>query len=304
MHSGTGRIARMLMRPMSLYESEDSSEVSLSELFKTNTITPCRSVKTVHDIAYLICRGGWPQSIQALERKALLIMRQYIESIYNHDISRIDNTKTDPSRVESFLRAYARHIQTMATQKTLLADIKENDITFTEPTLYSYLDKLKRLFIIEETPAWAPNIRSKTAIRTSSKKGFIDPSLAVSILHLSSEMLLKDFEYFGFLFESLCLRDLRVYTDVLEGEILHYHDNIGLECDAIIRLPQGPYALVEIKLGGRLEEDAARNLMRLETLLVEKKRSKPAFKMILTAGEYGYTRPDGIHIVPLACLRD
>lgn len=186
----------------------------------------------------------------------------------------------------------------------LLEDMKANDISLTEVTFYTYLNALRRLFIIEETPAWAPNIRSKTAIRTSNKKGFVDPSIATAILGQSPDSLLKDFEFFGFLFEALCIRDLRIYANQIDGEVFHYRDDYGLECDAVIRLRNGAYALIEIKLGGKAEEIAATNLQKLEKLLVSKGHPAPKFKMVLTGGEYAYERNDGIFVVPIGCLRD
>ncbi|HBZ42038.1 MAG TPA: AAA family ATPase [Erysipelotrichaceae bacterium] len=303
MHTGTGRIARLLMRPMSLYESNDSSgAISLKDLLENRSIMPCKSSKSIQDIAYLICRGGWPQSINLPEESALLVMKEYVKSIYNNDIAEVDHIKTDPKRVESFLKAYSRHIQTLTKNTTILADMRENDIGISEVTLYSYLSKLQKMFIIEETSAWAPNIRSKTAIRSSNKKGFVDPSIATAILGLTPSLLLKDFELFGFMFESLCIRDLRVYVEKMDGQVLHYRDDFGLECDAVLKLPNGEYGLVEIKLGGKQEEDAAKNLIQLEKRFENK--TKPILKMILTGGEHGYTRPDGIHVIPVACLKD
>ena len=305
MHTGTGRIARVVMRPMSLYESLDSTgAVSLKELFEMVAIKGCKATLSIQDIAYLICRGGWPQSIGESVDSALLIANQYVKSIYNHDISYLDGSIKDPKRVQAFLRSYARNVQTLTKNTTLLEDVKTNDISLTEATLYSYLNALQRLFIIEETPAWSPNIRSKTAIRTSNKKGFVDPSIAAAILGQTPTSLLKDFELFGFLFEALCVRDLRIYADQMNGEIYHYRDQYGLECDAVIRLNNGDYALVEIKLGGKAEEQAALNLNRLSELLVSKGYSSPRFKMILTGGEYAYNRKDGVVAVPVGCLRN
>lgn len=305
MHTGTGRIARLVMRPMSLFESLDSTGVvSLNELFNNKAKVGCKSDLSIESIAYLVCRGGWPQAIGKSVDSALLIADQYVKSIYNYDISHLDNSIKDPKRVQSFLRAYARNVQTMTKNTTLLEDMKTNDVSLTEATLYAYLNALQRLFIIEETPAWAPNIRSKTAIRTSNKKGFIDPSIAAAVLGQTPESLLKDFELFGFLFEALCVRDLRIYAEQMNGEIFHYRDQYGLECDAVIRLNNGEYALVEIKLGGKAEELAALNLNKLSDLLISKGYIPPRFKMILTGGEYGYNRKDGVVVVPIGCLRD
>lgn len=305
MHSGTGRVARLFMRPMSLYESLDSSGViSLKELFEGNKIHGEKSNLDIKTIAYLICRGGWPQSIGKDARTSTLIAQQYVKSVYEIDINQLDGSIKDPKRVQAFLRSYARNIQTLTKNTVLLEDMKSNDISLTESTFYSYLNALTRLFVIEETPAWAPNIRSKSAIRTSNKKGFVDPSIATAILGQSPDYLLRDFELFGFLFEALCIRDLRIYAEQISGTVHHYRDDYGLECDAVIRLDNGDYALIEIKLGGKSEEAAAHNLSVLEEILISKKHPYPKFKMILTGGEYAYERPDGILVVPLGCLKD
>jgi len=304
MHTGTGRIARIKMYPMSLFESQDSSGlVSLKSLFENNVYSPVNSSKTIEDIAYLVCRGGWPQSINSPIEQALYTVNQYVKSVYNNDINELGDMKTDSHRVESFLKSYSRNVQTLTSYTTILEDMRANDIGITAPTLYSYMEKMQKLFVIEETQAWAPNIRSKTSIRTSNKRGFVDPSIPVSVLNVTPTKLLKDFELFGFLFESLCIRDLRIYAGSMNGRVLHYRDDSGLECDAVILLPSGEYGLIEIKLGGKLEEKAAENLNKLEKLL-ESKNSKPTFKMILTGGSLGYTRKDGIHVLPITCLKD
>jgi len=305
MHTGTGRIARLMMRPMSLFESlESTGSISLRQLFEEHELVGVRSNLTIKDIAFLVCRGGWPQSIGKDIESSLLIAEQYVKSIYENEIQRIDGMQKDPKRVQTFLRSYARNVQTLTKNTVLLDDMNANDISLTEATFYNYLNALQRLYIIEETPAWAPSIRSKTAIRTSNKKGFIDPSIAAAALGLSPDILLRDFETFGFLFEALCFRDLRIYADQIGGDIYHYRDAYGLECDAVIRMKNGDYALVEIKLGGKAEEQAAVSLSKLETLLISNNHARPSFKMILTGGEYAYTRKDGIHVVPIGCLKD
>ena len=303
MHTGTGRIARLNMRTMSLYESRDSNgSVSLKSLFEGNSQISSRSKLTIKDLTFLVCRGGWPQSIEKSERSSLLIANQYVKSIYNNDLLNQAGTTKDPKRMQAVLRSYARNIQTLTSNKVILDDIKSKDIDISEATLYSYLNILERLFIIEETSAWAPKIRSKTALRTSNKKGFVDPSIAAAILGLTPDMLLKDFETFGFLFESMCMRDLRIYAEQLNGEVFYYHDQYGLESDAVIRLNNGNYALVEVKLGNKAEEQGAKNLIKLESLLIDKGHSKTAFKMMLTGGEYAYKRDDDVIVVPLGCL--
>jgi uncharacterized protein len=303
MHTGTGRIARLTMRTMSLSESGDSSGlVSLKSLFQENSQISAQSKLTIKNLTYLVCRGGWPQSVGKSERSSLLIANQYVKSIYNNDLLSQAGITKDPKRMQAVLRSYARNIQTLASNKVILEDIKSKDIGISETTLYSYLNILERLFIIEETNSWAPRVRSKTAIRTSNKKGFTDPSIAAAILGLTPDMLLKDFETFGFLFESLCIRDLRIYAEQLDGEVFHYSDQYGLEADAVIRLNNGNYALIEVKLGNKSEEQGAKNLIKLESLLLNNGHPEAAFKMILTGGEYAYRRDDGVLVVPLGCL--
>lgn len=304
MHSGAGRIARLVMRPMSLYESRDSTgAVSLDELFLTDSLSPCRSQKSIRDIAFLICRGGWPQSIDASEEGALHYTQQYLQQL-PHELSVMDDQTIDSAKIGVFLAAYARHLQEPVKNTILSGEIYAQGVSLSQPTYHSYLDKLKRLYIIEEIRAWAPAIRSRTAIRRANKRGFVDPSLAIALRNLCPERLLKDFAYFEQAFESLCLRDLRVYLGHLKGDIYHYRDDYGLFCDAVIRRRDEEYALIQTAFSGPQQKKAVACLVRLEALLLHKKRPKPSFKMILTAGEYAYTRPDGIHVVPLACLKD
>jgi len=231
-----------------------------------------------------------------------MIADQYVKSIYNNEWFSDTSISKDPRRMQAVLRSYARNVQTPAKNRVLLEDIKSKDIEISEATLYSYLGLLEKLFVIEETSAWAPRIRSRTALRTSNIKGFVDPSIPAAILGLSPGVLLQDFETFGLLFESMCIRDLRIYAAYMNGEVFHYRDQYGLECDAIIRLNDGKYALIEVKMGNKAEEQGAANLIRLESLLLENGHERPAFKMILTGGEYAYTRKDGVVVVPLGCL--
>jgi predicted AAA+ superfamily ATPase len=304
MHTGTGRFGRLLMRPMSLFESlESTGDISLKLLFEGIPLSTCKSNLNIEQIAHLICRGGWPQSINKSEDSALLMAREYVKAIANEEINTPNGVVRDSVRVRSFLRAYARNIQTLSKNTTLLEDMKANDVSIDAATLYAYMNALQKIFVIEETPAWSPNIRSRTAIRTSNKKGFVDPSIAAAILGQTKSSLLNDFELFGFLFESLCIRDLRIYIDYLDGTISHYRDDYGLECDAVIHLNNGDFALVEIKLGGKEEDVAAKKLIELESLLLSKGYSLPQFKMILTGGELGYIRKDGVMVVPLGCLK-
>lgn len=304
MHTGTGRIARVKMSTMSLYESYDSNgAVSLADLFAGKKIEPSVVSSDLSNIAYLVCRGGFPQNIGLEEEKALYTVKQYAQSIYHNDINEMGDTKTDPVRVRSFMRSYSRHVQTLASYKTIMDDMKANDVGITPPTIYAYMEKMQRLFIIDETSAWSPNLRSKKAIRTSNKRGLVDPSIAAAVLGINSKNLLKDFRMFGFMFEAMCMRDLKIYADSLDAQVLHYRDETGLECDAVIVLANGDYGLIEIKLGGEQEETAAVNLLKLERLL-EAKGSKTTFKMILTGGNYAYQRPDGIYVVPITALKN
>lgn len=304
MHTGTGRFGRLLMRPMSLFESlESTGDVSLKLLFEGAHLNPCQSNLNIEQIAYLICRGGWPQSLNKSEDSASLMAREYVKAITNEDVNTPNGIVRDPVRVKSFLRAYSRNIQTLTKNTTLLEDMKANDVSIDAVTLYAYLNALQKIFVIEETPAWSPNIRSRTAIRTSNKKGVVDPSIAAAVLGQTKSSLLNDFELFGFLFESLCIRDLRIYADDIDGTISHYRDVYGLECDAVIHLNNGKYALIEIKLGGKEEDVAAKHLNELESLLQSKGYTLPQFKMIVTGGELGYLRKDGVMVVPLGCLK-
>jgi len=289
---------------MSLFESLDSTgSVSLKRLFEGEAMESSRSNLDIRDIAFFTCRGGWPQSIGKKEASALLIADQYVTSVYKQDIHKVDGSKKDPLRIQQFLKSYARNVQTLAKNDTILEDMMPNDLGITAPTMYAYHNALRRLFIIEETPAWAPNIRSQTAIRTSCKRGFVDPSIAAAVLGQTPDSLLKDFELFGFLFEALCVRDLRIYAEQMDGQVFHYRDDYGLECDAVIQLKNGDFALVEVKLGGKAEEVAAVDLNKLESLLISKGFAPPRFKMILTGGEYAYARKDGVLVVPLGCLK-
>ena len=304
MHTGTGRIARVKMYPMSLFESGDSSgDISLVGLFKGESFTPAKSNRNITDYASLICRGGWPQHISMDNSQFYYSMNQYVQSIFNNDINEMGSSKTNPRRVEAFLKSYSRNIQTLATYKTLMDDMSTNDVGITLPTLHTYKSKLEQLFVIQEVPSWRPSIRSNESIRVQHKRSLVDPSIATAVLNLKPEALLKDFELFGFLFESLCTRDLRIYAESMDGEVLYYTDRNGLECDIVVRLSDGTVGLIEVKLGGLQEETAAANLNKLEELLV-KNGTLVAFKMILTAGEYAYVRDDGVKVVPLGLLKN
>ena len=306
MHSGTGRISRLYMRTMSLYESKDSDgAISLSDLFDDKEIS-CANHKTLDDIAFLICRGGWPISIK-LEGKASLFQAiDYFDSVVKNDISRVDSVKRDVEKAKSLLRSYARHVGSQAPLETIRKDMLANQAdTFDQVTLYSYIDALKKIFVIEDAPAWNPNIRSKTAIRSTDTRYFIDPSIATAALGIDPKDLTQDLNTMGFLFENLAVRDLRIYSELLDGSVYHYRDKSGLECDAVIHLRNGSYGLVEIKLGGdKLIEEGAQTLKTLSDLIDTNSMKKPSFMMVLCAqAPFAYKRNDGVYVVPITSLR-
>jgi hypothetical protein len=263
-HTGTGRISRLLMRPMSLFESEESNgSVSLERLFAGDADVVGESKLTVPDLAQIICRGGWPEAVVNGDSDSL-VARNYVDAVINMDVQRVDDVERNPARVRQFLRSYARNISTMAPLTTVLADVKSNDTVFSDTTLYSYVNALRRIFLIEDIPAWKPSLRSKTAIRTSDKRQFVDPSIATALMHVNVDSLLDDMTYFGFLFESLAARDLRIYAQALDGDIFHYHDKSDLEADLVIRLHDGRWAPVEVKLGSSEIEEGAAHLIKLQ----------------------------------------
>ncbi len=303
-HTGTGRIARLRMRTMSLYESlESSGQVSLQALFNGETDVIGESKLTIPDLAQIICRGGWPEAV-GKRSMSEHIARNYVDAVVAADVQRVDGVERNPQRVQQLLRSYARNISTMASLATILADIKAKDEVFSEPTLYNYLNALRRIFLIEDIPAWRPSLRSKTAIRTSDKRQFVDPSIAAAVLGADANTLLDDFEYFGFLFESLVTRDLRVYAQANDGEVFHYRDKDNLEADLIIRLRNGRWGAVEVKLGSREIEEGAQHLLALKQKVNAEHTGEPAFLMIVTGGEFAYRREDGVLVVPLGCLKD
>lgn len=304
-HSGAGRIARMRMRPMSLFESKESNGcVSLHSLFEGAEDIEGMSNITVEQIAFLICRGGWPASISMSPQGALRTSRSYVDAIINRDTHRVDGVEKSPDRVQLLLRSLARNIATIATATTIIADVVANEISMTEKTYANYMNALKRIFVVEDMPAWQPSLRSKTAIRASDKRHFVDPSIATAVLRISPDALLKDFEYFGFLFESLCARDLRVYAEANDGKVYHYRDKTGLEADMIIQLADGRWAAIEVKMGNKQIEEAAANLLKLSERVNTEKMGNPSFLMVLTAGEFAYRREDGVYVVPIGCLKD
>lgn len=305
MHTGTGRISRLNMRTMSLYESKESNgSVSLADLFEGKAIEVSFSTLTIEDIAFAICRGGWPASVNIKGNDALELSRDYVEAIIQQDVSRVDGVEKNPKRVQLLLRSLARNIATMATNTTIIRDIEGDDIGISIPTLDTYLNALRRIYVIEDQPAWSPSMRSKTAIRTASKRHFTDPSIATAVLRTSPKALLEDFNTLGFLFESLCTRDMRVYAQANDGEIFHFRDKNGLEADMIISLNDGRWAAVEVKLGNKQIEEAVKHLKELARKIDDEKMGKPSFLMVVTGGEFAYQRPDGVYVVPIGCLKD
>ena len=303
-HTGTGRISRLLMRPMSLWESGDSNgSISLKELFDKNTDISATSDLSIEKIAFLICRGGWPASVSQENESALKMATNYVESVINMDIQRVDGVEKNPERVRMLLRSLARNISTMVSGQTIMADMESNDIGISEKTLSSYLNALRRIFVIEDTPAWMPSLRSKTAIRTSPKRNFVDPSIATAVMRTNPSGLLNDFETFGFMFESLCTRDMRIYAQANDGAVFHYRDKNELESDMIISLRDGRWAPVEVKLGNKQIDEAAKNLLFLQSKINTEKMGKPSCLMVVTGGEFAYTRDDGVLVVPIGCLK-
>ena len=306
-HTGTGRIVRMKMRPMSLYESRDSNgQVSLGAMFEGSDISGSDD-HDINDISFYICRGGWPKAIGKSEKVSLKQARDYFDPVVNDDISRVDGVKRDPERTKRLMRSYARNVSTQASLETIRDDLILNDTdTFDKETVYSYLNALKKLFVIEDSLAWNPNLRSKTAIRTTDTRYFVDPSIATASLGIGPKDLVNDLKLMGLIFENLCIRDLRIYADALDGDVYHYRDKTGLECDAVVHLRNGEYGLIEIKLGGDdLINEGAHNLITLSEKIDTDKMHKPAFMMVLCGiAPFAYKREDGVFVVPISCLKD
>ncbi|MCF8225229.1 MAG: DUF4143 domain-containing protein [Bacteroidales bacterium] len=303
-HSGTGRIARMLMRPMSLYESNESNgKVSLRDLFDGETDIGAKSTLTIEQIAYAICRGGWPAAVISRKQSPQLAMN-YVDAVINLDIQHVDGVEKDPERVRVLLQSLARNITTMATARTIMDDMQVNESSVTDKTLSSYINALRRIFVVEDVPAWQPSLRSKTAIRTANKRQFVDPSIATAVMRTNAKGVLRDFETFGFLFESLCTRDLRVYAQAADGVVFHYRDKSELESDLVIKLHDGRWAAIEVKLGMKQIEEAAANLIKLSQKIDTEKMNQPSFLMVLTGGQVAYKRSDGVLVVPIGCLKD
>lgn len=314
MHSGTGRISRMIMYPMSLYESNESNgKISLRALFNDPDadIDGTESELTFEELIFAACRGGWPSSLSKKTEKAMLFEAQnYISNICDSDVSSVDGVKRSPDRVRAVLRSYSRNISTLATDKTVLRDVCANYSDITMPTLSSYISALERLYVIEDVPAWCPAIRSATTIRSAKKKEFTDPSIAAAALGLSPQTLLCDLNTFGFIFETLCIRDLKVYSAAMDGHVSYYRDRYGLEADCVLHLADGRYALIEFKLGDSEIERGAEHLIKIKRLIGTANAENgtnlraPELMIVITGGGMAYTRPDGVKIIPIGTLKD
>lgn len=307
-HSGNGRYAWIGMRPMSLWESgESTGEVSLSALFDGKSFDPFEFSMDLEDLAFLVCRGGWPQSTFMEGEVALDQARDYYETIYKVDIHRVDKVRRSSERTRLLLRSYARNTGSATSFSKMSADIKENDnASITYETISDYVDALKKLFVLEDMPAWNPNLRSRAAIQSSDTRYFVDPSIATSALSLGPKDLINDLRTFGLFFESMAVRDLRTYADALSGDLYHFRDSSGLECDAVLHRRNGDYGLIEIKLGGKDNiEKGAETLKNLAGRIDTGKMKEPSFLMVLIGvGQYAYRRPDGVFVVPICCLKD
>ncbi len=306
-HTGTGRIARMRLRTMSLWESRESSgDVSLANLFLSTEHVDGASSIDIDRLAYITCRGGWPKAILKGKKAALMQAVEYYDAVTHLDISRVDDVLRNPELAMRIMRSYARHQGAQAGVGTILADIKTNESSeVSESSVYNYINALKKIFVIEDSLAWNPNLRSKTAIRTSDTRYFADPSIATASLGMGPEDLINDLNTFGLFLETLCVRDLRIYADAIGGTVYHYRDKNGLECDAVVHLRNGSYGLIEVKLGGSLVEEGAKTLKQLAAKIDTDKMKAPSFLMVLTGiGDYAYKREDNVLVVPIGCLKN
>ena len=307
-HSGTGRFATIKMRPMSLYESgESTGTVSLKDLFEGKSIEVQQNELDVEEIAFLTCRGGWPWATIISKKVALDQAFDYVDSVIQRDIQRVDKVKRSAERAKLLLRSYARNISQQVSYGTIKKDMLSNDAsTLDEDTVADYIKALKKLFVIEDLAAWNPNIRSKAAIRTSDTRHFVDPSIGTAILGLGPKDLINDLKSFGFFFEDMVVRDLRVYAEALDGELYHYRDSSGLECDTVLHRRNGSYALMEVKLGGEQNiEDGAKSMLALAENIDTDKMLAPSFMAVIVGvGQYAYQRKDGVYVIPIGCLKD
>jgi predicted AAA+ superfamily ATPase len=314
MHSGTGRIARMQMYPMSLFESEESNgKISLLELFNNPSmdIDGITSDMTIENLIFAACRGGWPATIKLkTDDSRLRVAADYVNTVCKVDISSIDNVSRDATLARLILRAYARNLSTLAKKKEIYKDVNAN-MECSEKTFDDYVAALIKLYVIEDIEAWSPAIRSASAIRNGLKRGFVDPSIAVASLGLTPQSLEQDLRTFGFIFECMCIRDLKAYSQAMDGTMAYYHDRYDLEADGVLHLGDGRYALIEFKLGSKEIEEGAAHLLKIKELVNEFNKTNPQIKlrlpdllMVVTGGVMAYSRPDGVKVIPLACLRD
>lgn len=307
-HTGTGRFAWIKMRPMSLYESgESTGEISLKEMFNQPEQLSATNKLNIDDLAFLICRGGWPEAVNMEKDVALDQAFDYYNAIVNTDISRVDDVKRDPERAKRLMKSYARNQGAQTAYTVIRDDIAANDSELiTDDTVYAYTNALRKIFVIEDMPAWNPNLRSKTAIRTSDTRYFIDSSIATASLGLGPDDIIKDLNTMGLFFETMCVRDLRVYAESIDGEVFHYRDKSGIECDTVVHLRNGSFGLIEIKLGGdKLIEEGAKNLKTFSNKIDTDKMKAPSFLMVLTGtGNFAYRRNDGVYVVPIGCLKN
>ncbi|MCL2820486.1 MAG: DUF4143 domain-containing protein [Oscillospiraceae bacterium] len=306
MHSGAGRISRMEMRTMSLFESNESTgDISLADLFNGNEGMVGTSRLSIDDIAFVMLRGGWPEAVKEKRKNiAIKTISDYVDVLINDDMSRIDGKKRNATRVRNLLRSIARHISAPANNSTIMADLSANDNTISDKTIADYMDALKKLYVVDELPVWSVSMRSKTALRTTPKRNFTDPSIAGVLLGANKNKLFNDFNTFGLLFESMVIRDLKVYADSLNGNVFYYRDKVDNEVDAIIELSDGRWGALEVKMGGTEEEAAARSLLKFKKNVNIEKMGEPSFLAIITATQIAHKREDGVWVIPLGCLKN
>ncbi|MBQ8184860.1 MAG: ATP-binding protein [Lachnospiraceae bacterium] len=314
-HSGTGRISRLKMYPMSLYESRESNgSISLKELFEhpEMDIDGIMSDMRIEDLIFAACRGGWPSALRKKSDAAkLIVASDYLKNVCETDISTVDGVTRNPVLAELILKSYARNISTLAKKNSIYKDVAANVESLSMPTLDSYITALTRLFVIEDIDAWCPAIRSATTIRSGKKRAFIDPSIAIAALGLSPDYLEKDLKTFGFIFECMCIRDLKVYSQALKGKVSYYHDRYDLEADAVLHIGDGRYALIEFKLGSAEIEEGAKHLLKIKQLVQMYNKTEtqvplrePDLLLVITGGNMAYTRQDGVKVIPIGCLKD
>ncbi|MGD9887185.1 MAG: ATP-binding protein [Bacilli bacterium] len=304
-HSGAGRIGRLMLRPMSLYEAGISSgEISLQKLFSKSSIDYKKCHVTVEEYAKWIIKGGWPEGLEDSEQQAIRRMQSYVDALVKEDINKVSSKKYNENRTRKILESLARYTASEASNQKILNDLYTIESSTAENTLLDYLDVLNKLYIIEDLKAWNPNLRSKTVIRSTPARFFIDPSIGSTVLKLTSSRLLKDFETFGLFFEALVIRDLRIYAESLGGDVFRYKDKTGLEIDAIIQLQDGSWGAIQVKMGSHLFDDAADKLIKFATKIDIEKMQEPKFLAIISATEYAYQREDGVYIIPLGMLKD